>query len=211
LVSDFDGTLARPDFYQLVRRRLVPAGIADYWQKYRSGLITHFDALNCYFDAAHGGERDWRDITRSMQLPDDLPARLKQLRDAGWETVVVSAGCTWYIDILLERARVQIPVLANPGRLVDGHLVMERPVDSPFYSRETGIDKAAFVTHLRQAGQTVAFAGDGFTDLAPSRLVDAGLRFARSDLAAACREQKLDFQPFDGWTEVVDHLVGQPM
>ena len=33
LVSDFDGTMTRRDFYQLVAERLLPPGTPDYWRE----------------------------------------------------------------------------------------------------------------------------------------------------------------------------------
>jgi len=209
-VSDFDGTLARPDFYQLVRRDLVPSDTPDYWRSYRSGEMTHFDALREYFAAARGGEASLRGITDMMQLPEDLVGQVKRLRDAGWALIIVSAGCTWYIDVLLERAGVQLPVYANPGHLEDGRLIMQRPPDGPFACEGTGIDKAAIVQFLLGQERRVAFAGDGFPDLPAARLVAADRRFACSDLARACHGDDVAYRPFQRWQEVVDVLVGQP-
>jgi 2-hydroxy-3-keto-5-methylthiopentenyl-1-phosphate phosphatase len=45
LVSDFDGTMTRHDFYQLAAASLVPPETPDHWARYRAGAITHFEAL----------------------------------------------------------------------------------------------------------------------------------------------------------------------
>ena len=45
LVTDFDGTMTRRDFFQLVVERLLPPGTPDYWGEYLAGRITHFEAL----------------------------------------------------------------------------------------------------------------------------------------------------------------------
>ena len=49
LVSDFDGTMTRQDFFKLVISELLPPGTPDYWAMYRTGTITHFEALRRYF------------------------------------------------------------------------------------------------------------------------------------------------------------------
>jgi 2-hydroxy-3-keto-5-methylthiopentenyl-1-phosphate phosphatase len=105
---------------------------------------------------------------------------------------------------------VRLPVVANPGHIRHGRLNMERPSASPFCGVENGIDKAAVVDALTRDGRHVAFAGDGFPDLPAARLVSAERRFARGDLAHACRENELAYQPFEQWVEVVDALVQQP-
>jgi 2-hydroxy-3-keto-5-methylthiopentenyl-1-phosphate phosphatase len=211
LVSDFDGTLAHPDFYELVRKHLVPGGTPDYWLAYRAGEMAHFDALRGFFEAAEGGEPALRRMVDMMRLPDDLPARLHRLQEAGWEVVVVSAGCSWYIDILLQQAGVRLPVYANPGWIRDGRLIMQRHSDSEHSCRETGVDKAAVTDSFQQQGCAVAFAGDGFPDFNAARLVPAKWRFARSDLATACRNEGIAFQAFDDWIEVADTLIRQPV
>lgn len=207
LVSDFDGTMTGRDFYQLVRQRLVPAGTPDYWVDYRAGRLTHFDALRCFFEAAEGGPEALAALTADMNLEPDLAAKFAELDRAGWDVVVVSAGCSWYIDRLLSGAGVSPTVHTNPGRIEGDRLVMERPVDSPFLSHETGVDKAAVVRALAEGGRTVAFAGDGFPDLEPAVLVPDHLRFARGDLAEALRERGESFRPFDRWARVAEALV----
>lgn len=206
LVSDFDGTVARPDFYQLVRQHLVPRGTPNYWDEYRAGRMTHFDALKAFFAAAEGGETALHGMIDMMQTPVDLSDHVGRLRDAGWEIVIVSAGCSWYIEKLLARAGVQLPVFANPGRIHDGRLIMERPADAAYSCWETGVDKAAVVRIFQRETDTVAFAGDGFPDFDAACLVPEKYRFARSDLAAACRKKSVPFRPFEQWTEVTGAL-----
>jgi 2-hydroxy-3-keto-5-methylthiopentenyl-1-phosphate phosphatase len=211
LVSDFDGTLARPDFYHLVRQHLVPHGTPNFWDAYRIGEMTHFEALKAFFEAAEGGEAALRGITDMIEMPAQLADHLDRLRDAGWDVVLVSAGCSWYIDILLERAGVKLPCYANPGRIQDGRLIMERPVESAYCCHESGIDKSAVVQALQQEGRKVAFAGDGFPDFEAARLVSSNLRFARSDLTIACRKADVPYRPFEDWNEVAAALVEVPV
>ena len=45
LVSDFDGTMTKYDFFDLARRELPSAADHDFWQDYVAGKITHFEAL----------------------------------------------------------------------------------------------------------------------------------------------------------------------
>ncbi len=87
---------------------------------------------------------------------------------------------------------------------------MELPTGSPFYSRQTGIDKSAVVRAARAGGRRVAFAGDGLPDLAPALLVPEGDRFAKGNLAEALRAKGEGFRPFDRWAEVARMLRAEP-
>ena len=209
LVSDFDGTITRFDFYRLVLERLIsrdPQAV-DPWTEYREGRLTHFDALNAVFQLASPGETGLREAVRAMEPDPGLAERVAALRSQGWDVVAASAGCRWYIDQLLREAGVAIEVHANPGAIVEGRLVMERDTESLFYSFETGIDKAKVVRHAMTVARNVAFAGDGYPDLPAARLVVPSLRFATGALAQELERLGDDFRRFDRWADVADALI----
>jgi 2,3-diketo-5-methylthio-1-phosphopentane phosphatase len=208
LVSDFDGTMTRHDFYKLAIECLLSPETPDYWAAYRDGAITHFEALRSYFAAIRASEEEVLAIVKKMELDPNLPTAVDSLRGAGWSVVVTSAGCNWYIGKLLATAGVEVEVHANPGRFEAGRgLVMEMPTGSRFWSPTLGVDKADVVRGYLNERRTVGFAGDGFPDEEAARLVPAELRFARGDLAAVLRSAKLSFQPFDTWSDIAHTLL----
>jgi 2-hydroxy-3-keto-5-methylthiopentenyl-1-phosphate phosphatase len=207
LVTDFDGTLTRNDYYTLVRSRLVPPGTPDFWAAYREGRMTHFEALRAYFDAARPDEATHVALIAEMGLDPALADGVASLNAAGWRVVVVSYGCLWYIDRLLRAAGVDLEVHANPGALEGGRLAMHWPADTPFPSEDNGISKESVIRWHQEQGSVVAFAGDGPADVEPALLVAPGLRFARADLAEELRRRGADFRPFDRWSEIARALA----
>jgi len=208
LVSDFDGTMTRHDFYKLAIERLLPADVPDHWADYRAGKITHFEALRRYFAAIRKTEDEVLDVVRQMELDPGLKGAVESLRRAGWSVIVTSAGCEWYIRRLLAGAGVNVVVHANPGRFEAGRgLVMEMPVASPYLSPFLGVDKTAVVRQHVASGGKVAFAGDGFPDVEPARLVIGSLRFARGDLADVLQKEGLEFQRFGTWSDIAGALL----
>lgn len=207
LVSDFDGTMTQHDFYRLALERLVPSETPDFWAAYRSGEITHFEALRRYFASIRKTEEEVLDVVWSMDLDPGLGLAVKGLYEAGWRVIVASAGCEWYISKLLARAGVALEVHANPGSFVPGHgLLMELPTASPYFSPELGIDKTAIVQRFLDVGIRVAYTGDGFPDVAPAKLVSDNLRFARGDLADVLRQEQRCFLNYDRWSEIARQL-----
>src|SRR5262245_52796473 len=125
------------DFYRLALESLIPADIPDYWAAYRSGQITHFEALRRYFASIRKSEGEVLEVRWKMEVDPMLSAAVEKLRQARWRVIVASAGCEWYISRLLSHARVALECHANPGRFELGHgLLMELPTDSPYFSRE---------------------------------------------------------------------------
>jgi 2,3-diketo-5-methylthio-1-phosphopentane phosphatase len=208
LVSDFDGTMTRHDFYKLAIESLLPPDTPDYWAEYRAGTVTHFEALRRYFASIRAGEAEVLAVVDRMELDPELPAAVEALRRAGWEVVVTSAGCDWYIRRLLAAAGVSLEVHSNPGRFVAGKgLLMEMPIGSPYLSQSLGVDKARVVRGYLDGGRTVAFAGDGFPDAEAALLVPGSLRFARGDLADVLGRDGQEYRPFDSWSVIARVLL----
>lgn len=208
LVSDFDGTMTDRDFYSLVVERLLPPDMPDYWVDYRSRKLTHFEALQKYFAAIRKDEASVLKLVDQMGLDPGLKESVTRLAESGWKVVIASAGCRWYIDKLLAAANIEPEIHANPGRFVPGRgLLMELPIDSPFFGHSHGIRKAAVVEHFLQAGYVVAFAGDGFPDVDAAKLVPADLRFARRDLADVLRSEGEAFTAYRTWSDIAERLL----
>ena len=209
LISDYDGTITDKDFYSLLAERYVPADTPDYFALYREGRITHFEAMTAYFAFVPTEERQLEGLLEASQADPDLGASAALLQRAGWELLVVSAGSSWYVERVLRRAGVAATVYSNPGRLEKGRgLVLEKlDTSSPYYSASVGIDKSAVVRHALHSAETVAFAGDGPTDLQPALLVRPDLRFARGFLADALWQRGEAFRPFSRWSEIARELV----
>jgi 2,3-diketo-5-methylthio-1-phosphopentane phosphatase len=208
LVTDFDGTMTRHDFYALAASSLLPPDMPDYWGRYRAGELTHFEALQAIFALIRADLGTVKEVVERMELDPDLPQALSQLKRSGWDVVVTSAGCDWYIRILLDEAGVTLPVWSNPGRFEQGRgLLMELPRGTPYFSPSLGVDKAAVVREGLATGRRVAFAGDGFPDAEAARLVSAELRFARGDLANVLCEEGLAFRRYERWSEIAVALT----
>jgi 2-hydroxy-3-keto-5-methylthiopentenyl-1-phosphate phosphatase len=208
-VSDYDGTITGKDFYALLAERHAPANTPDYFARYREGRISHFEAMAAYFAFAPMEEQQLEELLAASQPDPDLGASAARLQRAGWKLWVVSAGSSWYVERVLSRAGVAAPVYSNPGRLENGRgLVLEKPnPSSPYHSASEGVDKSAVVRHALGVADTVAFAGDGPTDVQPALLVRPGLRFARAFLAEALQARGEAFQPFSRWSEIARELA----
>ncbi len=209
-VTDFDGTITATDFYDLaVKELLIPEDLTP-WSDYRAGKITHFEAMRRIFSRIKGPVGKVLEVVDETRPDPELAASVAALREAGWDIIIASAGCRWYIDYLLGKAGVGLEVHANPGTYADnGPLLMELPETDPFLSREDGIDKAAIVKWHQARGKVVVYAGDGFTDLPASLLVPAKLRFARADLADSLDERSEPYRPFAAWSEIARTLLAE--
>ncbi len=206
LVSDFDGTMTKHDFFRLALSYIPPQS-AETWTRYESGLTSHFAALQEIFSELKISDQKLDDLLSDMQIEPDLLNQWERLQEDGWSLVIASAGCAYYIERILHRIGVNPIVHANPGEFVpEIGLFMMRPVQSPFNCAETGIDKSAIVKQFLDSGCVTAFAGDGRPDLAPALLVEPKYRFAKGWLADELERLAVPFIRFEHWGEIVDIL-----
>jgi 2-hydroxy-3-keto-5-methylthiopentenyl-1-phosphate phosphatase len=206
LVSDFDGTITQTDFFTLLVERYLPAHAPDFLEEWRTGKRTHFDAMQGYFDYAPADEHALEQLMRDTNPDPDLKTAVGRLADVGWDVIVVSAGCSWYI----ERILIGVPAVihASPGSIdPNGGLKMRLPVESPFFSPTHGIDKAAVMRDAVARYARVAFAGDGPPDLDSILMTSPDLRFARGWLANELARRGERFRPFQRWSEVATALL----
>ena len=210
LVSDFDGTMTRYDFYDLVCQAFPEILAAGHWQHYEAGEITHFEALRRIFAEIRAPEARLLEILRQMEIDPKLAEDVAGLRKKGWDVVVTSAGCDWYIKRFLKDKGAGLTVYSNPGEFSpEKGLELRLPTGSPFFSPDLGINKVAVVRDALERSPHVAFAGDGRPDLAPALLVPPERRFAKSWLATKLREINEGFQPFEQWSEVAARLMSE--
>lgn len=213
LVSDFDGTFTRQEFYDLAMREGLVDGLSDYWTAYAEGRISHFTAISGIFSHIRCSEAKMLQVVEDMEPDPKTPNAIRALAAAGWDAMIVSNGCQWYIDIVTERlglkkAGLSLPVHTCPGRFVEGQgLIMEAPKDSPYFRPDFGVDKLALVKDMQTKYVRVAFAGNGSPDLQASLAVPPELRFARGWLARRFDQDKTPYRPFEVWSEIADALL----
>lgn len=224
MISDFDGTMAKRDFYRIVLEHLVPEEVESFWRDYEQGNRTHFAAISAILSKIRADEPTTRLIAlQYMEMDPLIGEKVPALYRSGWMTSVVSAGCNWYIRLLLRYQGLQVRertedesswqpnyvrLYTNPSQFVTGSgLLMWQNERSPYFEPKTGIDKAALVRAAMNGGGRVAFAGDSAVDLDAAMLVDAEYRFARDWLADHFERQGVPFTRFELWHEVADRLI----
>ncbi len=208
LVSDFDGTMTRHDFFQIVLDQLLPADLPPYWDDYLAGRRTHFETLQVIYGLIRAREEEVLALLPLAGLDPDLGLWMSRLQQAGWKVIVASAGCDWYIRRMLQQPAPGLEIHSNPGTFsAEQGLAMTLPNGSPFFSPTHGIDKAAVVRQAQETGLPTAFAGDGYPDIEAARLVPAQRRFARAALAETLKRQGLPYRPFERWSEIARILL----
>ncbi len=209
LVTDFDGTFTRRDFFDLVLERHDPPGALATWDRFLAGELTTFDGIAGVLGALRTDEPGALALVAAMDPAPGTADAARALQAAGWEIVVASAGCRWYIERVLAGLGLEFVIHANPGWFApDRGVVMERDRESPYFDAALGVDKAAVVRAALSREATVAFAGDSpLTDGPAARLLPPGRRFATGQLARRFAATGEAHVPFATWPEIARVLL----
>ena len=135
----------------------LPAGLTPDEAAAQASLST---ALSAVFGALRTDERGADELVAALDPAPGAAEAARRLQRAGWDIVVASAGCAWYIERLLQRMDLDSTVYATPGRFEPGAGLVTAPdPHGPFFHPVTGIDKAAVVRAARPRRRIFSWDG----------------------------------------------------
>ena len=196
---DFDGTLVGPNTAIELVSRFAPDGARlarDVDAALHARRITLREAWaievrSLPFQRLDEMHRFLRD---SIELRRGAHELLDLLSDYDVPTAILSGGLDAFIRPILDRERLDLPIISDALRLERG-----RPprVDSPFEHptcRLCGVCKAGALLRDLAPARTV-FVGDGSTDRFAAEMAD--LVFARHRLREYCQQHRIRYYPFE--------------
>lgn len=208
VLTDFDGTITRTDVAEDLLEAFAPR---DWWaieEEHRARKIGTREAMIRQFDLVRGSEADMlRFVDEHVKLDETFPPFVAFCRDRGMPVEIVSEGLDFYLRHLLEKWRIDVPMRTNRTSFEDGRVRISYPYADPTCNL-CGTCKLRRLFDLRVAGYQVAYVGDGHSDLCPA--IEADVVFAKKELADLCREEAIDFIPFDSFADVQREMSRWP-
>lgn len=210
LISDFDGTISKKDFFYMVidtllkdkKDALVP------WTQYLNGKIKHIDALTGIFSQIHLTQQELDDFISTIEVDSYFYDTAKYCNDNKIPFYICSAGTNYYIKkrIADTLSKYNIILISNDATYSrqDGMKLISPPESSPYYNENTGISKQAVVQKLKEEGFFTIYAGDGKPDLKASRIAD--IVFAKDMLLELCKKGNIKTQSFENFKDIMNYI-----
>ncbi len=204
---DFDGTITDVDTFDALVRDAVGD---DIWDAVDAELMAGHRTLRetlalqaSHISKSHAEALAFVEATATVDPAFEPFVRAARAR--GVEVCVVSSGVGAIIRATLERAGVDVPVLANDVDFAAGGWTIDFIDDSA-----NGHDKAAAVRRARAAGRATVFVGDGVSDFDAAH--EAGRCFAKAGRALEryCRERGIPCTSFSSFAEIEAVLFPAP-
>ena len=208
LISDFDGTITKKDFFWLAIEQLLTPTDAEPWQEYLKSNITHVEALRRIFSKIRLSEKHFRDFILNIPIEDGFLPTVEFCKENNIDFYIISAGADYYINTILEHLGIldYVTLYSNKSLYSQekGLQILETDKNKPFYSNNYGINKKTILESLMNKYHPCLFAGDGGPDLEAAKIAD--YVFARDRLLELCIEIDIKAEKFSSYYDILNFL-----
>jgi 2-hydroxy-3-keto-5-methylthiopentenyl-1-phosphate phosphatase len=211
MVFDFDGTISEED----VLNALFDEYAGPQWREHcRAYLDDELTLKEAYLQMSASFWGNLSDIQaflrRKARLRPGFKELLTQLREHHIPVKVVSNGFDIYLIYLLDHWKIDrtgMEIRCHHAEIISNRFVPRFYEHRNLRHDRCIVGKAEFLEELKEAGNFVAFAGNGYSDTPASHVAD--LLFAREGLADYCQKHKIAFVPFTDFHDISAHLFGK--
>lgn len=206
---DFDGTITQEDVSFLILDAFANGDWRQLLTQYREGKIS----VGLFNTKAFAMVKaDKPTLLQFVKSKAKIRAGFHQLlaycHRKGFKFVIVSNGLDFYIETILRDIGIDnIKVFAAQTRFgPDG---IDVRYIGPEGNQLMDSFKEAHVSLFRERGYRVIYAGNGISDISPSR--QAHHIFATGELLTYCKEMNLNCMPFIDLNDIVEGLESLPL
>lgn len=204
-VSDFDGTLTQRDFYHIIIDKYLKDWGRKYYEDWKRNNKINVEFLNKIFGSIGRLEEEIREDIHQIPIDEYAVKFIKKVQAQGGRFYILSAGTSYYIEILLEHLGIkEVTIISMKGCYKDGGIEITPDPTSPYYSEVFGLDKRRVIEDLKRKYDRVFFAGDSEPDLEAAKASD--LAFAKSELKELLFREKRKFVPFEGYRQIDSYM-----
>jgi len=212
LISDFDGTISKEDFFWFLIDKFLTHDDLKPWDDYKSGKITHITALGQIFGKVHIEVNEFDRFVLTLPIEEAFVETVNTCKAKGIEFHILSAGADYYINYWINHLNLNglVSINSNKSYYTKETGLAYHEFDNgfdtkdPFYSREYGISKFNFVKHYKDRGYFCIFAGDGTPDFECAKLAD--VVFARKVLLKKCLDAGIKTEKFESYEDILDFI-----
>jgi 2-hydroxy-3-keto-5-methylthiopentenyl-1-phosphate phosphatase len=198
---DFDGTVTEKDTSFFLLDTFAQGDWRRLLQEYKEHRISVGEFNTKAFSMIRA---DKPTLVKALDSKIKVRAGFHELvnycRRRGFRLVIVSNGLDFYIEATLKGLGLN-NFEVHAARASFHPEGMEVKYLGPDGKRLEDGFKEAYIQFFLKLGYRVIYVGNGDSDFAPAKY--AHLVFATGELLAYCRENNLNYKPFENFTDVV--------
>ncbi len=203
IFCDFDGTLAQNDVGDMLFKTFANGPECEMLvQQWLRSEISSRECLEREAETARLTREQLDAFCDTQPLTPGFREFAAFCRRQNWPLVVLSDGLDYYIQRVLLRHGLDLPVLANHLEFVPPDRIA---VSFPYFEHSCGHCgncKGYHVRRLATPGEKIIYIGDGYSDRCGAQ--EADIIFATGDLAKWCEEKSQEYFRFENFENVLN-------
>ena len=208
IVSDFDGTISKKDGLYTFISRYAKGDWQKIEQDWTLGKISSKECLVKEFELIPNLTEDLvLNFVSSLEIDDYFVKFYEYVTQNNIDFYIVSDGIDYFIaKILYKYGLEDMKIISNHGEFVNKTFKISFPNDSPKCINNAGTCKCNVLETLRRKYKKIYYIGDGVSDFCVSNKPD--ILFAKSKLAAYCKQQNTDYEEFEAFDDILKYFSG---
>jgi 2,3-diketo-5-methylthio-1-phosphopentane phosphatase len=206
LFCDFDGTLAQNDVGDMLFKTFANWPKCEKLvQQWLRGEISSRECLEREAATARLTREQLDAFCDAQALTPGFREFAEFCRQRNWPLIVLSDGLDYYIQRVLSRHGLDLPILANHLEFVPPDRILTSFPYFDYSCGQCGNCKGYHLRRLAKPGEKIIYIGDGYSDRCGAQ--EAGIIFAKRDLAKWCEENQIAYWKFDDFTQLLKLLA----
>lgn len=205
LVSDFDGTISKKDFFSYAQENILSEQDMLPWEDYKGRKISHVEALHRIFSKIRIPENKLIELISTIEVDESFLTVVDYCLVKDIKVFVVSAGADFYINHVLKRFSLldKVELITNRSSYSqeEGLCLFPFGESHPLYDSDLGVSKKKFVQNLQSKGNKVIFAGDGRPDIEAASVAD--VVFAKDYLINLCEKNDICYNFLGSFDDIL--------
>lgn len=201
---DFDDTITVGNVSAAIREAFGPRDWAAMEEEYLSGKYSVEESNIRQFALVKAAKEDIEDfVLGEVVIRYAFDEFVEYCLGEGIRLVIVSSGLDLYIKPTLRQLGLDhVEAYSGMARVTPDGVIVEYV--GPSGAAMTRGFKESYLRHLKRAGDTVVYVGDGLSDIVPAK--EADFVVARSTLARHFQASSLPCLSFETFNDVGKHV-----
>ncbi|MCC5912524.1 MAG: MtnX-like HAD-IB family phosphatase [Clostridiaceae bacterium] len=198
---DFDGTITKQDVCEAIVTSLAGDGWEEINEKWETRQLSTVECARQTFKTfKKKSPASIKEIVDTMELEEGFKEFVAYCRENHYPIYILSDGYDYYIDYILESAKLSLPVYSN--KLI---FTPDIDIEAPHQSTNCdlcGVCKTEILSKLKQPNQQSVYIGDGTSDFCAAKETDHV--FARRKLYHHCISTGINAYKFDDFYDIME-------
>lgn len=206
ILSDFDGTITVKDsLYTFFKEFASP----DWMEVERLWVENKINSKECLI-REFGLVPDLtpqkiQNYLKTIQIDSYFQKFYKFTAEKDIDVYVVSDGVDYFINTILDNHGIAgLKVISNHGQFENGKFCLSFPNDSEKCVLGAGTCKCNVLKKMKAKFNKIIYIGDGTSDFCVANKAD--ILYAKSSLADYCKDENIDFIPFNTYDDILKAL-----